>query len=196
MASGYEQHLEWVAQRRERLQTQLAKLYPEPIGLSLEIGCGHGHWLTDYAAAHPEKTCLGIDIIGDRIERAERKSSRAGLENVHFFRAEAFEALDLMPSHVHLNEVFILFPDPWPKKRHWKNRLFSLPFLEELAKRTDRGTLCHFRTDHDPYFEWALELLPEQGAWRIDENREWPFERETVFQSRAQSYQSLILARV
>ncbi|MDQ8204235.1 tRNA (guanosine(46)-N7)-methyltransferase TrmB [Pelagicoccus sp. SDUM812003] len=196
MPSGYEQHLDWVAQRRRSLKERLAKRFAEPVSLTLEIGCGHGHWLVDYAAAFPDKTCLGIDIIGDRIERAERKRQRAGQGNLSFVRGEAFETLDLMPPQVTLAEVFILFPDPWPKKRHWKKRLFSLPFLDELAKRSDPGVLCHFRTDHDPYFDWALELLPEQQAWEREEGREWPFERETVFQARAPSYQSLILRRV
>ncbi len=173
----------------------MVALFPEPAALSLEIGCGHGHWLVDFAAAFPEKRCLGLDIIGDRIERAEKKVRRAGVTNAHFVRGEAFEVLDLMPEHVRLTEVFILFPDPWPKKRHWKNRLFCVKFLSELAKRCDSGVRCHFRTDHDPYFEWAEEVVAEQRIWERDTVSDWPFERETVFQSRADGFQSMILVK-
>lgn len=195
MTPGYEQHQEWVKQRRDKLESVLAELFPEPTDLSLEIGCGHGHWLAEFAATFPEKQCLGLDLIGDRIERAEKKAARAGATNAKFVRGEAFEALDLMPKHVRLNEVFILFPDPWPKKRHWKNRLFCAKFLTELAKRCSSGVRCHFRTDHDPYFEWAEEVIVEQELWTRDHEFDWPFEKETVFQNRADSYQSLVLVK-
>ncbi|MDQ8198689.1 tRNA (guanosine(46)-N7)-methyltransferase TrmB [Pelagicoccus enzymogenes] len=195
MNTGYEQHLEWVKKRRAELRQKLAKLFPEPADLSLEIGCGHGHWMADFAAAFPEKQCLGVDLIGDRIERAEKKVARAGTSNARFVRGEAFEVLDLMPDHVRLNEVFILFPDPWPKKRHWKNRLFSQKFLSELAKRCRLGVRCYFRTDHDPYFEWAEEVVAEQDLWSREHEFVWPFERETVFQNRAESYQSLVVVK-
>lgn len=195
MNPGYKQHLEWVKLRQNELESKLAALFPEPVDLTLEIGCGHGHWLADFAVAFPKKQCLGVDIIGDRIDRAERKVRRAGTTNATFLRGEAFEVLDLMPEHVRLTEVFILFPDPWPKKRHWKNRLFSAKFLTELAKRCSSGVRCHFRTDHDPYFEWAEEVITEQQLWGRDLEFSWPFERETVFQNRADSYQSLVVVR-
>lgn len=195
MISGYDEHLKWVEQRREKLRADLALLFPEPTELTLEIGCGHGHWLVGYAEANPDKTCLGVDLIGDRIERATRKAERAGQGTALFLRAEAFEVLDQMPEHVELVDVFILFPDPWPKKRHWKNRLFCRGFLEELAKRCEVGVRCHFRTDHDPYFEWAEEVVAEQDLWLRDWDSAWPFELETVFQKRAASYKSLILVR-
>lgn len=170
-------------------------MFPETTKLTLEIGCGHGHWLVAYAEANPSKRCLGVDLIGERIERAEKKARRAEQGNALFLRGEAFEVLDLMPEHVELDEVFILFPDPWPKKRHWKNRLFCHAFLVELAKRCSTGVRCHFRTDHDPYFEWAEEVVAEQTIWRRDRGIDWPFERETVFQKRADGYQSMVLVR-
>ncbi|WP_309021838.1 tRNA (guanosine(46)-N7)-methyltransferase TrmB [Pelagicoccus sp. SDUM812002] len=195
MNAGYAQHLEWVEKRRAQLEEKLATLFSVPAVLTLEIGCGHGHWLADFAVSFPEKQCLGVDLIGDRIERAQKKVERAGATNARFVRGEAFEVLDLMPSHVRLNEVFILFPDPWPKKRHWKNRLFSVKFLSELAKRCASGVRCHFRTDHGPYFDWAEQVIAEQDVWEPEGNFEWPFERETVFQNRADSYQSLVVVK-
>lgn len=195
MNAGYEQHLEWVKKRRDELEERLVALFPEPTDLTLEIGCGHGHWLAEFAVAFPDKQCLGVDIIGDRIERAEKKVLRAGASNAKFVRGEAFEVLDLLPQGVRLSEVFILFPDPWPKKRHWKNRLFSVKFLEELASRCAAGVRCHFRTDHAPYFEWAEEVVEQQNLWVRDLNAKWPFERQTVFQNRAESYQSLIIVK-
>lgn len=195
MNPGYQRHLEWVKQRRAALAETLAAMYPNPIRLTLEIGCGHGHWLADFAANFPQRECLGVDLIGDRLHRATRKAERAGALNARFLRGEAFEVLDLMPAHVSLEEVFILFPDPWPKKRHWKNRLFCLGFLDELGKRCTAGVRCHFRTDHDPYFTWTLEVVDQQKDWERDATADWPFERATVFQNRAETYQSLSIVK-
>ncbi|MBC2607218.1 tRNA (guanosine(46)-N7)-methyltransferase TrmB [Pelagicoccus albus] len=196
MNAGYDQHLELVKKRRDELRFALANLYSEPIDLTLEIGSGHGHWLVKFAESFPEKTCLGLDIIGDRIERARKKANSAGISNVQFLKAEAFETLDLLPKEVRLKEVFVLFPDPWPKKRHWKNRLFCVQFLEQLAQRCETGVRCHFRTDHEPYFEWALEVVEQQSGWSICQTADWPFEQVTVFQERADAFNSLILERV
>lgn len=198
MASSEAEHLEHlksVASRCSALRETLAGLFPEPTSLTLEIGCGHGHWLVAYGTEHSEKQCLGVDLIGNRIERANKKRDSAKLDNVRFLKAEAMEVLDLLPQHVELQEVFVLFPDPWPKKRHWKNRLFCQRFLEELAARCDRGVRCYFRTDHTEYFEWATEVVDSQLIWCVRATESWPFERETVFQLRSDSYQSLIIVK-
>ena len=81
----------------------------------LEIGAGHGHFLTAYAAAHPERTCVGLDIIAERVERANRKKNRARLDNLHFLHASAEDFLASLPENVRFADVFVLFPDPWPK---------------------------------------------------------------------------------
>ncbi len=195
ITSSYQEHVERAERRKRQLQDTLASLFAEETALTLEIGCGHGHWLVDYAAQRPERTCLGIDLVTDRIARAAKKADRAGLSNAIFLKGEAMELLDLMPPSVTLEEVFMLFPDPWPKKRHWKNRLFSAPFLRELASRCRPGVRFHFRSDHQGYCQWASEVVASQRAWQLDAAAEWPFERATVFQERAETFQSLILVR-
>jgi len=195
MANDYDAHRERVSARRRSLGQGLAARFPQETRISLEIGCGHGHWLVAYASAHPEKRCLGIDVAGGRIERALRKRERAGLSNVDFLKSEAMETLDLLPAHVLLEEVFVLFPDPWPKKRHWKHRLFCRGFLEQLGARCPAGVKCYFRTDDRDYYEWAEEAVAEQALWRRDPAAAWPFERETVFQLRAEGFQSLVIVK-
>jgi tRNA (guanine-N7-)-methyltransferase len=172
----------------------------------LEIGCGHGHFLTAYAAAHPEKFCVGFDIELNRIERAGRKRARAELENnlnnLVFVRAEATEFFTALPEHVRFTDVFILFPDPWPKRRHHKNRMIRPEILSALAARAvgateeGQGTRLYFRTDYAPYFADARQTIAEHGAWIIaPAGTPWLFEYQTVFQGRAersQGFQSLI----
>lgn len=176
--------------RRQELKTQLDECLREaPKSITLEIGCGHGHFLVAYAAAHPQEYCIGIDIIEDRLDRAERKQRRVELTNISFLRADAIMLLETLPETVRLGSIFVLFPDPWPKRKHHKNRLIRPDFLNILAKKADFGAKLHFRTDHDSYFEKALEIVAEHPDWNLSDAT-WPFECETVFQERAESHQS------
>ena len=189
------EHRERMAERRQSLRAELEVLLKRHTRLVWEVGCGHGHFLTGYADAHPESVCIGVDIIEDRINRGERKRCRAELDNLHFLRAEATMFLEQIPEWVQLESVFILFPDPWPKKRHHKNRIMQPEFLTDLAKRCAPGAALHFRTDFAPYFEAATEVVKAHPDWELRSDKAWPFELETVFQSRAEAYQSMIAVR-
>lgn len=188
-------HLLHVRHRVERLQAELREQLPAGRPVTLEIGSGHGHFLNGYAQAHPDRFCVGIDIIHDRWERSEKKRDRAALKNLLFFRAEAREFLQALPPETGLDDVFILFPDPWPKRRHHKNRILQAEFLHDLAKRSLRGARLMFRTDHTEYFTASLETIRPHPDWRLDPSVPWPFELTTVFQARAPSFQSWIALR-
>ena len=184
-----------VEARKARLRAELDTLLAGREKIQLEIGCGHGHWITDFAANQAESFFVGVDLIGDRIERANRKAQRAGLGNIAFIKSEASELVELIPEPVSVEAVYVLFPDPWPKKRHWKNRLINPTFLNKLAERCLRGCRLYFRTDHEEYFDWAFQTLESIDSWQLVEGAAWPFERETVFQAKANSYQSLVAQR-
>lgn len=182
--------------RRTSLRSRLVELLEGRDCATLEIGCGHGHFLTDYAAAHPDEFCLAIDIIAERLHRAAKKSARAGLFNLAWVLAEAVDLLAEWPDNIRLAPyIFVLFPDPWPKRRHWKNRLVTPEFLTALAARAAPGTALCFRTDHAPYFAQAVEVVAAHPDWVIDPTAPWPFERETVFQARAPDFQSFVAWR-
>ena len=156
-----------------------------------EVGCGHGHFLTAYAKAHPRRICIGVDIESARIARAEKKRARAELSNLHFIHSEARLFLKALPAHARIAETFILFPDPWPKARHHKHRLLQPGFLSELARHATPNALLYFRTDHRGYFAEAAAAISESLHWeKVD--APWPFEFETVFQSRAEQHHSLV----
>jgi tRNA (guanine-N7-)-methyltransferase len=178
-------------ERREALRAHLAGILPTKSPLSLELGCGHGHFLTAYAEAHPNKVCIGIDIVGERIERAQRKRDRARLANLHFIRTEGSLFLSTLPSESAIAEIFVLFPDPWPKSRHHKHRLVQASFLSAAARTMSANARMCFRTDHRPYFDEALARVEEHPNWDVS-NEAWPFEYNTVFQSRASIYFSWI----
>jgi tRNA (guanine-N7-)-methyltransferase len=177
--------------RRRELTAILESLVKAHPTITLELGCGHGHFLTAYAGAHSEEFCLGIDRQGNRITRSLRKQGRADLPNLRFVRAEVRQFLDCLPREMRLARIFVLFPDPWPKRRHLKNRMLGPSMLAKLAQHATVGAKLFMRTDDFDYLEWVEANLSENMAWRIDPEAVWPFEWETVFQQKARSYRSL-----
>jgi tRNA (guanine-N7-)-methyltransferase len=184
-----------LASRRAELRAQVASRLAGVRALTLEIGCGHGHFLTAYAAAHPELHCLGLDIANDRIARALRKRDRARLTHLDFVHADADDLLAALPEEISLAQVFVLFPDPWPKRRHHKNRLMQPEFLARLAARCSPGAGLYFRTDYRPYFAEARAVVAEHSDWRLQPDAAWPFEHVTVFQARADAHESFVAFR-
>lgn len=188
------EHLARVKQRETSLRSVCATLLKPGSPVVWEVGCGHGHFLAAYAAAHPDRLCVGIDLSAERIGRAERKRTRGRLANLHFIQAEAGAFLKALPDHVRFSEVFVLFPDPWPKRRHHKNRLMQGAFLEAVAARAGEGTRLFFRTDDESYFDYAEYVIRSMPHWTLS-GEGWPFEVSTVFQERAASHRSLVALR-
>lgn len=181
------------AARLQELEETTRNLFLGMETCMLEIGCGHGHLLTAYAEAHPEKTCIGIDIIADRITRANRKKNRARLANVHFINTSAEDFFAIFPSQISISDLFIFFPDPWPKRRHHKNRLMQTEFLSRLSRWVTPSSRLYFRTDDLAYFTATEAIVSAHPAWALHSSP-WVFEFTTVFQARASSHYSLVAA--
>ena len=190
---------EWADARRqanvERLRATLASALAGRTGLTFELGCGHGHWLAAYAAAHPDEFCVGIDLITHRVERSVRKQTLGKLDNVLFLKAEATEFLDALSATVALRKIFILYPDPWPKKKHHKNRFINAENLARLAAHAAPGARLHFRTDNADYFAWTGEHLATHPGWRVEPAAAWPFEQKTFFEERMKERRDMFADR-
>jgi len=183
------------AARRRELAADLATLYPETTSLIFEIGCGHGHLLAAYAAAHPQADCLGVDLVTQRILRAQRKQQRLKLDNLAFRKADVAETLAALPERVRLAGIFVLFPDPWPKRSHHRRRLLQTELLDALAGRAEPGAWLALRTDDAGFFAWARGQMQNHPAWRLAPELAWPFEHSTYFQEIKGPHQSLMAAR-
>lgn len=182
-------------QRIERLRAELAERFAGVQELTVELGCGHGHYLAAYSEAFPDDVCVGVDLRTRRVRLAQRKRDKRALGGLHFLKGEAGEFLEALPDFLCLRRTFILFPDPWPRRRHHKNRLIQPDFLSLLARRSVSGATLHYRTDHEEYFEWTLEHLAAHTDWVIDTAAPWPFEAESIFQRMMGSYQSVTARR-
>ena len=135
--------------------------------LEVEIGCGDGGFLAQYAAQHPERNFLGIERLTGRLGKLARRGPREGLNNVRLLRIEAAYFVEYLLPPASVTGVHIYFPDPWPKKRHHKNRLIQPPFVTLLARALAPGGTVYLRTDNLEYFTQMLEVFggaPEFAA--------------------------------
>lgn len=119
--------------------------------LEIEIGCGNGRFLAAQARQHPNTHYIGIERMLGRVRKLNRKAERLPARNLHALRLEAFYTFYyLLPEH-RVQTVYVFFPDPWPKRRHHRNRLFSPLFLEVLWMRLEEGGIIQIATDHQEY---------------------------------------------
>jgi tRNA (guanine-N7-)-methyltransferase len=135
--------------------------------LHVEIGCNGGHVISEWAKAHPENAYIGIDWKFKQIYKGAEKAAKAKAKNLIFFRAHA-ERLNYMFGPEEIDYLYLFFPDPWPKKAHWKNRTITAESLKSIAEVMKPTGVFHIKTDHPGYFEWMLNAVDRcKDHWTI-----------------------------
>lgn len=127
--------------------------------LVVEIGFGMGQASAEIAAAQPQTDFLGIEVHEAGVGALLREIGARGLTNLRIVRHDAVEVLRQMIAPGSLAGVHVFFPDPWPKKRHWKRRLIQPDFAALLASRLAPGGKLHCATDWQDYAEQMLAVL-------------------------------------
>lgn len=126
---------------------------------TLEVGFGNGENLLALAAADAGRDFLGIEVHRPGVGRVLLGLEARALTNVRIICHDAVEVLGQQIAPQWLQEILILFPDPWPKKRHHKRRLIQRPFADALASRLVPGGVLRLATDWQPYALQMLETL-------------------------------------
>jgi tRNA (guanine-N7-)-methyltransferase len=155
----------------------------------LEIGFGAGEHLAADAHANPEIGLIGAEAYRDGIAALLGHIKRDGIGNIRVFPDDARLLLDKL-AEGSLARVVLLFPDPWPKRRHHKRRFISAAMLDRLAfVLADKGELL-FASDHDGYVRWTLEHVLAHPAfeWPVSGPQDWrtrPYPASTRYESKA-----------
>jgi tRNA (guanine-N7-)-methyltransferase len=147
----------------------LASLFPVLRPLEIELGSGDGSFLVQYAQANPERNFLGVERLLGRLRKIDRKCRRAGLENLRVIRVEASYFLEYMLPASAACALHIYFPDPWPKRKHRKNRLINARFPELAQRVLAAGGRVHLRTDDTDYFEQMTTVFAARPGFRMVE---------------------------
>jgi tRNA (guanine-N7-)-methyltransferase len=179
---------------------------PPRAALWLEIGFGAGEHLAAQARAHPEAGFIGCEVYINGVARlvgeiARAKVNDADLANIRVFTGDAQRLIEALPE-ASVDRAFILFPDPWPKRRHWKRRFVGPRTLATLARILRDGAELRLATDHADYLVWMLQHLGRAEAfewlargpadWR-SRPADWPetrFEAKALRQGRRSTYLS------
>ncbi len=150
--------LENVFGRESKMESLWQKKYfKNQAPIVLELACGHGHYTLGLAQNFPEKNFIGVDRKGDRIWKGASKAGEQKLKNVAFLRC-LIEDLDEYFAENEVYEIWITFPDPFPKPSKANKRLTSPKFLDIYRKILKPGGKIHLKTDDAQLFYYSLEV--------------------------------------
>lgn len=132
------------------------KFFGRQAPLVVEIGSGMGESTAAMALARPEINLLAVEVYKPGVAQTLHHVARAGIGNVRVMRGDGVRILTDLTAPGSLAEVWLFFPDPWPKSKHLKRRLVTVPFAALVASRLDKGGTFRLATDWGPYAEQML----------------------------------------
>lgn len=145
----------------------------------LEIGFGGGEHLIHEASRKPEAGFIGIEPFVNGMAKMLGALDSNPLANIRLFDDDASVVLDWLPP-ASLDGIDLFYPDPWPKKKHWKRRFVSEKNLERFARVLKPGALFRFASDIDTYINWTLQHCHADGRfeWQANGAADWhtPYE--------------------
>lgn len=158
----------------------LKSLFPVAVKkLRLEIGFGGGEHLMHRALEQPETGFIGVEPFINSMAKLLARVEETGAQNIRVYNDDAAELLDWLPS-ASISRIDLLYPDPWPKKKHWKRRFVSQVNLTRFHRVLEPGGLFCFASDIDTYVNWTLLHCRDYGGfeWMAENSSDWltPYE--------------------
>jgi len=142
--------------------------------LRLEIGFGDGERLIEQATLNPDVAFLGCEPFLNGVAKAVAAISDQGLRNIRIHAGDARDLLAALPPGS-VDRIELLYPDPWPKRRHHKRRIVSDAFLASAARVLKAGHELRYATDIDDYCAWTLNHIARSPdfAWPAEQPNDW-----------------------
>jgi tRNA (guanine-N7-)-methyltransferase len=147
---------------------------PTVAGVRLEIGFGGGEHLRHEAAAFPDTGFIGVEPFVNGMAKMMSALLEQPLANLRVYDEDATRLLDWLPKQS-LDGIDLLYPDPWPKKKHWKRRFVGPANLDRFARVLKHGAEFRFASDIDSYVNWTLLACRAHGAfeWQASGPEDW-----------------------
>ncbi len=152
-----------------------ADLFAEkPAAIWLEIGFGGGEHLAACAERNPELGFIGCEYFENGLAKALAHIESKRLANIRLYCGDAGRLIESLPEHT-LSGVYLLYPDPWPKRRHRERRFLSGAMLAALARVMRPGAELRFATDVDDNAGWTLArvLRSPDFDWAAESAKDW-----------------------
>lgn len=135
-----------------------AGLFGNDQPVEMEIGCGKGGFLLRQAKAHPDRNYFGVEWANEFYRYSADRMARWGMTNVRMTRTDARHLMIHRVPAASLSALHVYHPDPWPKKRHHKRRLFTPEFVDAAVRALRSGGRWAIQTDHAEYFDVIREV--------------------------------------
>ena len=135
----------------------------------LEIGTGMGNFFSNYAGNRPEMACVWIELKFKRLIRTYEKSARKGRDDVILLKVFGQKIPEIF-AEGEVDELYLLFSDPWPKKWHHKNRVIQDDFLRDAASILAPDGIFLIKTDEASYAQWIDEHLARSPYFTYEKN--------------------------
>ena len=166
----------------------MSLFYPPVKEVWMEIGFGAGEHLAHHAKTNPDIGIMGIEPFVNGVASLLSTMERLDLNNVRILNDDVRLLLcSLTPNS--LSRVFILFPDPWPKKKHLRRRLFSNTLLDKLSRIMSTHAELRFASDHMGYTRDVLEMVNNRNdfIWEPRRSRDWKKPPSDAIETRYES---------
>lgn len=144
--------------KEESLPLSFEKYFPAD-KISVEVGFGHGEFLHMMARSEPRTLFVGVEHFGEGFRKLVRELRKEGTENCLPLIGDGFIILRVLFADDSVSDIYLNFPDPWPKKRHEKRRLFVAEFFSLAHRKLKEGGVMHLATDHAPLAEQAVREM-------------------------------------
>lgn len=138
-------------------------LFDRPQPIKIEYCSGNGLWLVEKAKIYPNFNWVGVDIDFERVRKIWIKAKKADLSNLFIVCGDALTLSSHYIPSESIEEIFINFPDPWPKKRHHKHRIIQNQFVKEIERTLKPKGKMTFVTDDEDYRDWTLNYLSQSA---------------------------------
>jgi tRNA (guanine-N7-)-methyltransferase len=135
--------------------------------VDVEIGSGKGRFLLELASSTPERDFLAVERAGKYHRLCCDRAARRGIDNVRLLRTTAEDLLFRLLDAGSVEHIYVLFPDPWPKKRHHKRRLIKADTIAAMNRALAPGGRLLVKTDHEGYSEVIAEVLADAAGFEI-----------------------------
>ncbi len=153
----------------------LKTLFAEPVEkIRLEIGFGGGEHLIHRALEEPGTGFIGVEPFVNSMAKLLNRVEESGARNIRLYNDDAAALLDWIPSSS-VSRIDLLYPDPWPKKKHWKRRFVSQVNLTRFHRVLEENGLFCFASDIDTYVNWTLQHCAKHGGfeWTAENAADW-----------------------